>query len=724
MKRAVRTALRVALSSYVLIGLSAASGFFVISIVVQLAFGPFASAIAAIGVIVAIPPDQPAPRRGKLRHLLPSVVVALPLFYAVQVLNDDPWRLGLLIVPAAFVAFLGAAWGKRGIPVSMSAMFAIVFSIAVSDRMEEASPLATTTWLGLGMVSYVVWATLANLALNARYRVLLLAETLLSVAALTRTTADRIAAIDGASSGPIGPLIRDQAALADQLQGARDLLLESPRTPLRQRLAVMLMRTLELRDHLLACELDVDMLLGHPGQAAVLRAVRNTMHDLAGELEHFADALLTGRTPVPFASHRPHLAGLSFVVHDAALDTPSRPSPTLLARALADRVGHIDDEVLRLIALARGETRPDLAIVRTAWQLFVSPTAWSIKPFLTLWRWDAPPLRHALRAALAIATGYGLALALPWGTHPYWILLTITVVLRGSLAQTLERRNSRVVGTLLGSLLAAALLKADATPLVLLLTVTLAQGVAHAFAIRRYLVTSVAATVLALTQAHLLNAEISPTFEAFERIADTLLGVAIAWAFSYVLPSWERTQIPVLVERTLQAHARHARLSLGLAQLEASDTKPELDWRLARREVYDSLSALVQAAQRSLSEPRAVRPPLESLGPLLAHSYQLLAQLTAAKTMLLLRRGRLDLLQIAGPLQGTAERIATTLSGNAAPSAGDAEPPIGLTFEPLALDDPFERDLSPWLLRRLQLAGDLATEVRLDAQRVLQASPA
>ena len=66
---------------------------------------------------------------------------------------------------------------------------------------------------------------------------------------------------------------------------------------------------------------------------------------------------------------------------------------------------------------------------------------------------------------------------------------------------------------------------------------------------------------------------------------------------------------------------------LGLGQLHTMDSQSELGWRLARREAYDSLSALVQAIQRSLSEPRAVRPALVELERMVGHSYQLLAQL-------------------------------------------------------------------------------------------------
>ncbi|MGS0755085.1 hypothetical protein ACVBEH_10450 [Roseateles sp. GG27B] len=206
-------------------------------------------------------------------------------------------------------------------------------------------------------------------------------------------------------------------------------------------------------------------------------------------------------------------------------------------------------------------------------------------------------------------------------------------------------------------------------------------------------------------------------------MADTLIGVGIAWAFSYVLPSWERTQIAALVARALAAQARHARVALGLGQLQAVDNEAELGWRLARREVYDSLSALVQATQRALYEPRAVRPPLEPLGLLLAHSYQLLPQLTAVKSMLVLRRGRLNAEQIRAPLQQAAEAIGATLSGDLLQTSSQPPKPLDApqVSGPVDMPDPFEHDLSPWLLRRLHLALGSAQGLRQDAEQVLRA---
>ena len=734
-ERRIRAVLRVALSHYVTIGVSAAFGLLLISGLVYLFLGAQSAAAASVGAIVVIPPDQPAPRRGKFWQLVPAALIGTPLFFAVQAVHADPFRLTALLVVSTFFAFLSAAWGKRGLPIAISMMLAMILSMAAPPDADRETALSTSLYFALGAAAYLVYATLANAVLNARYRVAILSDTLLSMATLMRFHARQFAptsTADAAGPNPlIGHLLRQQAALADDLQSARDILLESPRTPRRQQLAGMLMQVLEMRDHLVACELDLDTLKAHSSQLQVLDVLRSELDSLAARIERLADALLLGQKPAQFEgalSAPPELARTEPTRSGTAEggdrgEAVTSPPPDLLARALFSRVGYIHDEVERLTALARGDAQPDLAVVRATWQMFISPTTWSWQPFAGLWRWDAPPLRHAIRAALAIGTGQAISLALPWGTHDFWILLTIVVVLRGSFAQTLERRNSRVAGTLLGCVLAGALLYAHVPPLMLLLTVTLAQGVAHAFAIKRYLVTAVAATVLALLQAHLLDPGLSPTFEAAERIADTLIGVALAWAFSYVLPSWERTQVPALVARTLAAQARHARVALGLGQLLAVDNESELGWRLARREVYDSLSALVQATQRSLSEPRAVRPPLEPLGRLLAHSYQLLAQLTAVKTMLLLRRGRLDSERIRMPLLKAAEAIEATLSADQ-PAADST--PIANAREssgPVELPDPFEQDLTPWLVRRLHLAADVAQHVRSDAQQVVNSAP-
>ena len=718
MKERLANALRVLLSSYVTTGTSAGVGLMLISGTAFLLLGQFAASVMAVGAIVCVPPDHAMPRRGKFASLLPAAILGLPLFAGVQMLQDQPLYLGLLLVPATFFAFLAGAWGQRGLPIIISIMFAMTFSMAVSQQLNEDNLLMTCLYFVSGSLCYVVYATVANALLNSRYRAQLLAQSMLALSRLMRIQADRFDPTT-TDTPQAAALMQQQALLAEQLQAARDLLLESPRTARRQQRAAILINILEIRDHLLASELDLDLVKSRPEAASVLTEMHKLIDQMADEFDRHADALLLGRQPAPLTDWRPALAALNRMPQTMAREELGHtPSLIILLRGLTNRVGNINDEILRVNRLARGKIEPDLTAVRTAWKLFVSPTSWSLRPVMVLWRWDAPPLRHAIRAALAVGVGYFLSLAMPWSTHGYWILVTIVVVLRGSLSHTLERRNSRVAGTILGCLLAGAILSTQAPPLVLLVIVPLAQAVSHSFAIKRYIITAVAATVLSLVQAHLISAVDAPMFNVLERIADTLIGVGIAWAFSYVLPSWERSQIPSLVNRTLQAQARHAQIALNLRQFTAVDDEPELEWRLARKEAYDSLSALVQATRRSLAEPRAVRPALEPLESLLSHGYQLLAQLTTVKTMLLMRRDE-DQGDIQPTLQAAADEIKRTLQDGATAAETPAFTRLNWGGQE-EFSDPFVYDLEPWILRRLQLAQDLAESMRQDASAALQ----
>lgn len=719
----LRRAMRVALSHYVAIGCVAALGLLLISVGAHLWLGSAAAAAAGVGAMAATPPDAPAPRRGKLRQMLPAPILGMVLFFAVQRLHDRPVLLGLLLIPATFIAFLGMAWGKRGAPIAIAATMAMIFSMAVpipSGGETWRAAATSAAYFGLGAFAYVFYSVLANLLLNARYRVLLVADVLLALTALLRLQARQFTQAPQSAKEAntlTGTLLVRHAALADQLQAARDIVLESPRTPRRQRLAGMLMIALEMRDHIVACELDLDTLRQQPEHAGLLARQQSVLLALADELDELVDSLLFLRRPATFANLLPQLE-MPAASGDRTGAMGDGFTPERLARGLTNRIINMHDEVHRLVALARNEAAPDLAVVRANWQMFVSPTGWSWQPFLGMWTWRNAPLRHALRATLAVATGYLVAYAMPWGTHDYWVLLTIVVVLRGNLAQTLERRNARVLGTMVGCVLATALLAAHLSLPWLLLCLTLAQALAHGFALRRYVITAMAATVLGLVQAHLLNVGMSPSFALAERLSDTLIGAAIAWAFAYVLPSWEKHQIPALVARTLLAQARHAREALGLAQLQAVDNAPELAWRLARREAYDSLTALVQATERAWKEPRAVRPPLLPLQRMQANCYRLLAQLTAVKTMLLLRRGRLQSEQLQAPMQAAVARIEATLTGTQSPADTTGIAPDALPAEPPPPLD--ERDLAPWVLRRMQLAEQLARELRVEADHVLR----
>ncbi|MBS0318513.1 MAG: FUSC family protein, partial [Proteobacteria bacterium] len=553
----------------------------------------------------------------------------------------DALQLGIVIVLGTYGSVMLMSWGKRGGPITFAVLIAMILAIAEPAPGSLRQIAASTGGFALGCALYLVWAVLMAHLLNPLYRVQLLAESMVAFAKILRLQAARLAP-DADHHELLSTMLAQQITLADYLQGTRDVVLESPTTRRRQRLAAMLLALLEARDHQLACDLDLDHLLKHHASASLPTAplLRSGLETAAASMEQLALEMLLGRArratvPVPDLRERLHGALVPQPqVNSAPLPlAEGEPDVAALLRSMANRIGHLHGETIRMARLARGEERPALAQVRSQWQLFVSPTQWTLQPLKLQLAWRAPVMRYALRATLAVTVGYLLSMHLPWQGHGYWVMLTTAVVMRGNLAQTVQRRNARVLGTLLGCLLVAGLLALHPSGLVILLVVALTTGMSHAFALRRYLYTTVSATFTALLLAHMLEAGMQPSFAAALRMADTLLGALIAWLFSYILPAWERSQVPPLVKRCVNAQRAHAKLALAL--LDAAQTS-DLPWRLARREAYDSLAALTLALQRTMAEPRQVRLPVQAVEALQSCSYQLLGQLAAIKSLLLL----------------------------------------------------------------------------------------
>ena len=73
---------------------------------------------------------------------------------------------------------------------------------------------------------------------------------------------------------------------------------------------------------------------------------------------------------------------------------------------------------------------------------------------------------------------------------------------------------------------------------------------------------------------HFVAPLVHPQF--FERIADTLIGSGLSWAFSYLLPYWERHDLPRTVRGLLAADAVFAEAALKRAPVSQA-------YRLARK---------------------------------------------------------------------------------------------------------------------------------------------
>ena len=715
-----------ALPLHVVNGLGVAVGVAAIHALMALLTGsPTAPAAvwAVSGAVCVSLADVPVVPRRTWRRVSLAALSVVVVTVLVAALRTHPVALGATVAGVAFVSAMTLAWGVRAGPVSFVGLLALVFALSSPPPADAAAIARHGAWTAVGALAYLGWSLATAVLLQRRYRALALAGVMEGLAAMLRARAALLvpppgrpaAGTDDPQAQRLRAWIRDEVTLNDRVQTARDLVFEQPdRDAETRRLAGLLMLAVDLRDTLLASELDLGLL----GDDALAGAVRGRLaENLAAQaeaLDAIQQALRAGATPAVGPGQGDDRPLHAWVARQAVADGDPRAR---LLPALADRGQHMIDDLRQMQALVRGDLLP-LRLTRDEMALFVSPEGWPLAGLRAQARLRSPVLRHALRSAVALTAAYVIGTLLPWASHPHWMVLSVAVVLRGNLEQTLSRRNARVLGTVLGCLLVLAMARwrVEAVASTVFLV---AVGVAHAFVNVRYLVTAIAATVMALLQAHL--ADPSAGFAVAERLADTALGAGLAWAFCFVLPSWERAGLARTLDRLLAALDRLAGEVLTWPQ----PGRGNVALGMARREAYESLAALAAAAQRSTVEPSRVRMPLQAATEVLTHGQEMLGHLAAMRQMMTRRAEALERGPADAVLRHAAAAVSQALAvGPAAPPPADAATtapvvPAAATPDHAAL--PHEAAavaLLPWFERRAQLLVRAADGVAAASRRL------
>ena len=644
--------LRLFVGQHIINGASVGLGVVAVALVSSAIFGFAAGQPATLGAIAASISDLPAPWREKAKTL--GFGFALALLSTVAIQLALPWPVAALVMIGliSFVGGLVTGLGRWAVAVGMQAVIPMVFILGFP---RETFPAAVRIELLLagGGVAYIAFALLATVFTDASARRLVTSESIREFSMYMRAVAG-VFDPDQELAAAYGATIRQQSMLSEQLQSARSVLLERPgEKGERMRLAASIGILLDALDALVAAQCDVDLIRHTPEAATVLARIGDALRVGSFDLEHLSLELLTTGRPILPPDHQIAIDALkreAARVEAEAMDPKARAALVATTWRLVLSLSHIrrleralsDDETARA---SIGDVNLAAFIPKRRY----APSA--LAPHLSL---ESPVLRFAVRLALAMMAGAVVAQSLGDERHGNWVLLTIAVVMRAGYGLTKQRRDDRVIGTLIGCVVAAgsvAYLPAGA----LVAVQGLAVAVTHSFARLNYRVASSGASVTALVSLHLVQPWVSAPI--LVRLADTLIGAAIAHLFNYLWPRWESSEAPRLASR-LQAQL--AAFAAAALRADVSDH----DYRLARKNVIEAIAALSDSAGRMSSEPMAARKGLDEMANLLIAAYSLVAELSAA---------RLAVQTGAPPLNpAIRERVQGLLAGQSGAAASDA----------------------------------------------------
>ena len=650
---------RLFIGQHIINGLSVGVGVIGVALSASTVVGFTAGQPATLGAISASISDIPAPWREKARAM--GFGFALALISTVAIQLALPWPpIALLTIGAiAFASGMVTGLGRWALAVAMQAVIPMVFVLGF-PRETYATALRIETLLAVGGFAYIAFALLATMLTDASARRLVAGEAIREFAIYLRTVA---ALFDPEKNleAAFGETIRHHAALSEQLQSARALLLDQPRvTSERLRFAAAIGVLLDAFDALIAAQCDIARLREAPVSAPLFERIRAALRIGSLDLEHLSLELLTTGSPTLPPDHQ--LASEALQREAAKLEADKSIDQRVLAGlgATARRITLALGNVRRLEKVLSDDKAAEAAIGGVDLAAFIPKRSYSLKALSPHFTPTSPVFRFSARLALAIMAGSVIAQFLGDSGHGNWVLLTIAVVMRPGYGLTRQRRDDRVVGTLIGCVAAAgavAALPAGA----LVAAQGVGVGVTHSFARLNYRLASVGASVTALVSLHLVQPSLPAPILA--RLADTLIGAAIAHLFSYVWPHWEFSEAPGIATRVQAQLGAFAGVALKA-------DAPIQEYRLARKNMIEALAALSDSAGRMSIEPNATRRGLDEMAALLMAAQGLVAQLSAA---------RLDAKLGLAPAPDDAAR--DWLQARLAPKAGDtpsdSPPPSG-----------------------------------------------
>ncbi len=311
---------------------------------------------------------------------------------------------------------------------------------------------------------------------------------------------------------------------------------------------------------------------------------------------------------------------LAVIADDTALDTaPDDPARRAMIERLLDTLAAIG----RSDPALAGVTGSILDRLRVA-ALLTTPAGLrpeAGEPSLDSWRdrvfnplranlaWSSAPFRHALRAA--VVAGPALVITLSSGNaYAHWLTITLVLTLQPFFALTWQRALERIVGTVVGGMVAAGISLVVSTPLAT--AAALFPLAVMAFAVRYV---SFGLFMACMTPLVVLLSELGRPGEselviALTRALYTVLGGTLAvFGCAVLWPSWEPDRLRRELCAALTAHAAYADVELAALLGEA----PAAALDQVRRAAGVASNNLEASLARALQEPRrSARAGLES----------------------------------------------------------------------------------------------------------------
>ena len=288
------------------------------------------------------------------------------------------------------------------------------------------------------------------------------------------------------------------------------------------------------------------------------------------------------------------------------------------------------DNVEQLVWIAKGnETEKYQMLTESQAFKFITPEEYNLQVVKDHLNLDSVIFRHSLRLAvvgvLCVWVGEWLKVQ-----NAYWILLTAVLILRPNYGLTKERALARTLGTVIGALVALAVIFFIHNPYVYAVLGFIAMVFGLSLVRENYRISSAFITLNIVFVYALLTPDLWDVIQY--RVLDTMIGAGLAtFGNIFLWPSWEIKNFDKVLERSLLANKAFFN---EIVDFYSSDLPKPNSYNLARKEAFLAVSDLSATFQRMAQEPKSQRVYLETIYELTTLNHAFLSALASTSTFI------------------------------------------------------------------------------------------
>lgn len=235
--------------------------------------------------------------------------------------------------------------------------------------------------------------------------------------------------------------------------------------------------------------------------------------------------------------------------------------------------------------------------------------------------------RHSLRLSIVMVVGYLLGYVFSV-QNPYWILLTIVVIMRPSYGLTKQRMKHRILGTLFGGIAGLILVYFIHDRLLIGFLAAFSLLIAQALVKLNYRMFAMFTTLHIVFLYALFSPNIMEVIQY--RIIDTLAGGSLAiLANLFLFPSWEFMTVQDSVLEALTSNSDY----LGkIEKIYKTKTSNFTEYKLARKRSFLAMGDLNASFQRMTQEPKSRQKYFSDIYDIVALMNTFLSSVTSLGT--------------------------------------------------------------------------------------------